>query len=332
MKILYLSAHEELEWIEVNLMRELGHEVFTVGFYTFPDNNPMFRQIDPNNEELMQNFKYYHNSFAPGSPTIRLHPDFVKQFDSVMIVHWVENIQNNWHVIRGKNVIWRSIGLSNSIGTHEGVYLRFRQQGMKIARMSPAERKNPYYIGEDALLRAPVDPNTFAGYTGEQETVLTICKWLGRSQQRKDLYESVTNEFDKQRILCGKENYSIAYAKSNVDFNELQTLRQRSRCYFSLFSPQASNTFTLVEAAMTGMPIITTGYITAGFPWYEPPTFIENGVNGLISDDINEVKDGIRMLLNDHSLAKRIGDAGRATMISIYSPDKIKEDWKKFLE
>lgn len=329
MKILYLAAHEELEWIEINLLRDLGHEVFTVGFYTYPTNNKTLRQSKPNNPELLNKFEFYgHSNFQPGGK-LRLHPEFVKEFDHIIIVHWLENVQLNWESIQNK-MIWRSIALTDY--GHDRMFKPYFQNGMKIVRMSPMEKYDPNYIGETTCIRAPVDSDIYNGYTGENENILTVAKWLGKDHQRLEFYEEMTKGFESQRILCGKENDLISYAKSNLSPIELQEIRQQSRCYFSILSRKAANTFTLVEAAMTGMPVITTGSKIAGYEWYEPPTFIENGLNGFISDDIREIHDSMNILLNNTKLANEIGKRGREKMISIYNKQSAENGWRNLFK
>ena len=70
------------------------------------------------------------------------------------------------------------------------------------------------------------------------------------------------------------------------------------------------------------------------FKWdnYEIPEIIHNGVNGYISDSIQELRGYIELLLSDHEKAKQIGEAGRQTAIKLFSKGPIMQQWASFLK
>ena len=57
------------------------------------------------------------------------------------------------------------------------------------------------------------------------------------------------------------------------------------------------------------------------------PEVIEHGVNGFMSNDINELKQYVVDLLNDEDLARKMGEAARETVVKRFSVDKFASKW-----
>ena len=62
------------------------------------------------------------------------------------------------------------------------------------------------------------------------------------------------------------------------------------------------------------------------------PEIIENGVNGFISNDHEELKQYFVDLLNDEGLAKEIGNNARKTITEKYSASKFVDRWNEILK
>jgi len=67
-KILYLSCHEILEFDEVSLLHELGHEVFSPGAYVEPANRG-------------------DQNLRPSIPGLKYDPDILEQFHRIAGQH-----------------------------------------------------------------------------------------------------------------------------------------------------------------------------------------------------------------------------------------------------
>ena len=57
------------------------------------------------------------------------------------------------------------------------------------------------------------------------------------------------------------------------------------------------------------------------------PEIVENGVNGFISNDIDELKEYLVMLLNDEDLAEKMGKAARKTIVDRFSVERFASKW-----
>ena len=86
---------------------------------------------------------------------------------------------------------------------------------------------------------------------------------------------------------------------------------------------------------MTGIPVVAVGKqlrSMSPYDWenYEVPDIISNGVNGYVSDNIDELRNYIKMLLDDGELARRIGEAGRKTAIELFGKKQRMVEWGDF--
>jgi hypothetical protein len=80
----------------------------------------------------------------------------------------------------------------------------------------------------------------------------------------------------------------------------------------------------IVEAMMVGLPIV-------GLATTELVTVIRNGENGFVDTDVDALVDCMKELLADAVLARRLGDAARATALERFGIDRFVADWQDAL-
>jgi glycosyltransferase involved in cell wall biosynthesis len=78
------------------------------------------------------------------------------------------------------------------------------------------------------------------------------------------------------------------------------------------------------EAMMSGIPIVTTGF-------YDEEMFIEHGINGFVSNNINEIKEYTALLLADKDLQATMAQNVRRTALERFHISRFLNDWKKIL-
>ena len=61
------------------------------------------------------------------------------------------------------------------------------------------------------------------------------------------------------------------------------------------------------------------------------PEIIENGKNGLISNDPQELRGFLQLLLKDQDLAQELGDNARKTIKERYSLERFVNSWNALL-
>ena len=337
-KILYIGTHEILERDEVSLFHELGHDVFSYqGAYMYPEGHPGLKRPGiagmTTHEDLAEEARIYAKTKIPQS--------FFDKFDLIIVMHDPAIINENWDRMKHKPVIWRSIGQSTPYV--ENMIRSMRYEGMKIVRMSPQEEKIIGYIGSDATIRFYKDPEEFKDWNGNSKRVINVTQsLLGRRVFCH--YDAIT------RVMQGFP--SLVYGSGNTDLGGLDggelpydlfkgALRDNRVFVYGGTFP-APYTLAFQESLMTGIPVVAIGprlaqdlpeiAMSDRIDYYEIPEIIQSGDNGYISDDINELRTHVHNLLEDHALAKRIGDAGRETAIKLFDKNLIKGQWNFFLE
>lgn len=349
MKILYESCHEILEYCELTLFTELGHDVFSMGAYS----NPLHAGITRPEIKGAKSHPDLHAIYLQCSKE-NIHQELVDWCDIVVMMHnsrvnvvdhpqpWLGATPatsggmtgNNWEKLKKKPVVWRSIGQSNE--TTETALQPFRDDGLKIVRYSPKEDVIPKYVGSDAMIRFYKDPEEFRGWNGEKEQVITVAqsmKTRGKSLNFK-VFEEATRPYERR--LFGPGNELSGLIGGQLTFKELKQELRDARVYFYTGTEPASYTLGFIEAFMTGVPVVALGksFMTM-FPeqdTYEVSELIEHGVTGFIGETVEELQQYIGMLIDDKILAKKIGAAGRERAIELFGKQAIKEQWRIFLE
>jgi hypothetical protein len=337
MKILYLSVHEILEYDEVSLLTEMGHDVFSLGAYTVSNKGGQMRGEIPN---LYQNEPL--KAIAIQSSKEHLHPELVAWADIVISMHnpgitdapeqsW---IANNWYLLQGKRTIWRSIGQS----THdvEIQLSKYKDVGLQVVRYSPKERNIPAYCGENAMIRFYKEPEEFKGWTGEEKIVVNFSQSLKKRGDHCGYLTFMKGTEGLNRKVYGPGNDDLREVNGGLlTYEQQKEIYRRSRVYFYYGTAPASYTLTLIEAMMTGIPVVAASPVFSSFLYQqntnEIEDIIQNGRNGFIGNTVDEIKDYIQRLFDDDKLAKDIGEAGRRTAIQLFAKSKIKKEWEEFL-
>jgi len=82
---------------------------------------------------------------------------------------------------------------------------------------------------------------------------------------------------------------------------------------------------SLLEAMSCSCAVVTTATCMI-------PEIIENGVNGFMSNDENELKQFIEQLLGDEDLRNKIGEAARQTTLDQFSEEKFINNWNAIFD
>lgn len=171
-KILYLSCHEVLEQAELQLFTDLGYECFSHGAYIDPQGAKSLHRPGITGMKYNPDFE----KLAREHPKTNLPQEMVDWADIVYVMHTPEYITENWEKIKGKKVIFRSIGQSSK---HvENMIRRMRYEGMKIVRYSAMEQNIPDYLGCDAIIPFYQDPEEWKDWNGDIKRVINFTQSL----------------------------------------------------------------------------------------------------------------------------------------------------------
>lgn len=338
MKILYLSVHSILEYDELLLFTELGHEVFSMGAYS---NGGEGHYLLPRPSiPGMEHYPEFEKLEREGKKT-EIPQEMIDWADLIVIMHVPEWVTENWERIKHKPVIWRSIGQSTE---HvENMIRRMRYESLKIVRYSPVEEKIKGYLGADAFIRFYKDPEEFKDWNGQTKRVVNFTQSL-KARSVFCHYDHIMQTINGfPAIIYGSGNDDLGPLNGgDLPYELMKGAMRDNRVFFYSGTWPAPYTLAFIEAFMTGIPIIAIGKGLAEdipqipevdrFPFYEVTNFIEHGVNGFIANTVEEARAFIHILLEDEPQAKNIGAKGRERAIELFGKDTIKKQWEEFLK
>ncbi len=341
MNIVLLLAHSIEEYDQVKLLSSLGYDVFSLGAYSDPahpgdDARPPLPDV-PDHPELREACDEYRRLMAdlygPAKDKVDwakyVLPDAVFDWADVIICHHLEHtwLLPDWPRLREKRVIWRTVG--QSVEHNERLMAPLRRQGLQIVRYSPKERNIPGYAGEDALIRFYKDPAEWYGWTGENAVVLNISQHSDKPHERDrwlnwPFFLEATAGLP---TLIAGNNSETSGGIGRVGYDDMRALLRTSRCYLYTGTQPASYTLGLIEAMMTGIPVVSIGPEHMQIFPYGPKLFEGHELAGDWDDNPAVVRQHLEILLR----TPLVGDEGRDWAIENFGRDKIAAQWRAFL-
>ena len=166
-------------------------------------------------------------------------------------------------------------------------------------------------------------------------------------EQRVDVL-SVVNEFPQRDYCCNYEGWQRVVSKFQAESKIIDVIGNGNEAIPNIQGGVASgmedlvsryngckvflNTSTispvptsLLEAMSCGCAVVSTATCMI-------PEIIENGVNGFLSNDEEELKSYIEKLLNDEELRGRLGNAARETVLKDFSEEKFINNWNRIFD
>lgn len=329
MKIHYISCHSVLEYDEVKLLTELGHDVFSNGAYLDPKGHITLPRPG------IEGAKFYpeYAKLAAENPKTKLPNELIDPFDVIIVMHQPDIIINNWDSIKHKKVIWRTIGQS-----HVDVELRLapmRDDGLKIIRYSNNEVSIQNYIGSDALIRFYKDENELYGWTGDTGDVISFAQSLKgrRDHCHYDEIISVISRFNGAVYGPGNDDLG-SYNGGAIPYElQIKKMQDAGVMIYGGTAP-ASYTLSFMEALMVGLPIVAINNSMANiiydFPFYEVESILSE-IDGAVCSSLVEMVNKTQELLSDKNYAKSLSLRQRELAIDLFGKEKIKKQWENFL-
>jgi len=334
MFIHYLSCHQTLEYNEVSLLIELGHDVFVNGAYVNGWHSGLARPAIPG-QKLYPELAELSTRF----PKTELPPELIEPFDLIFVMGGITDnvLVENWPRIKHKKVVWRTIGQSTP--ATERMMKPLRDDGLKIIRYSPKERNIPNYCGEDTLIRFHADPEDLTPWNGKEKRVINITQSL-RGRRHHTHYDHIieaTAGFDTKIYGTGNDDLGNLNG-GELPYDLLKGALRDNRVFFYGGTWPASYTLSFIDAFMVGIPIVSISHKlaqavpgTEPLDFFEVPDLIEHGVDGFVGDDMNELRSYISQLMSNYELAKKISERARSKAIHIFGKQNIIGEWSKFL-
>lgn len=337
MNILLLASHQIAEYDDIRMFTEMGHDVFCPGGYQDPTKageglRPAIPEA-PVFPELIEACEDVRREYGDPGPMIdwakaRLPDKVIDWADIIIAHHFVDRwIGGQWDRIKHKRVVWRTCGQSNP--DLEAYMAQARPHGLQIVRYSPKEQHLPNYAGHDAIIRFGKDPAEYGGWTGETPCVANVTQNMVERGDHTGLsyYLEATKGLYARPAGPGSEKLR---GVGSLDFDEMKDYLRRCRVYLYTGTQPASYTLGLIEAMMTGIPVVSIGPKAFG------PGWIGDVFEGHeIADNFHDTPEmgrwELQQLLEKDDLARWCSDYQRQRAIDLFGLDKIKAEWAAFL-
>ena len=334
MNILLLLAHSIEEHDQLKLLSELGYDVFSIGGYINPGaphdpKRPALPEV-PYHPELQavvdglgtdDNLRYAKEHI----------PDAILDWADVVICHHYEHtwLVPDWQRLRPKRVIWRTVG--QSVEGNERMMAPLRKDGLEIVRYSPKERNIPGYAGEDALIRFYKDPAEYGGWTGDEPIVINITQHLAQRHPytNYEFWERATQGLPHRALGPGSEAIG---GPGELTYDTMLLALRKARAYLYTGTQPASYTLGLIEAMMTGIPVVSIGPAWMQIFPYGPDLFEGHELADTAgTDDAIQARMLVEGLLDHPDIARDVSKRQRARAIELFGKDTIAAQWRDYL-
>jgi len=333
MNILLLLAHSVEEFDQLKLLSELGYDCFSLGGYINPAHphdpkRPALPDVKhhPELQAIVDGLNTQDNIAAAK----QYIPDDILDWCDTIICHHYEHawIFPQWSRIKHKRVIWRTVG--QSVESNERMMAPLRKEGLQIVRYSPKEVNIPGYAGSDARIRFYKDPEEWKGWTGQIPAVINITQNLFQREPYTNwsFWDEATEGLDAVAIGPGSESIR---GKGEMSFDDMKQSLRCNRAYLYCGTQPASYTLGLIEAMMTGIPVVSIGPSWMQVFPYGPDLFEGHQITQYWSDDPKKARNILSSLLSSKETAYWQSQAQRRIAIELFGKEKIAKEWKAFL-
>lgn len=352
--VVLILLHEVEEYDQVRLLTGLGYNVFAFsnpheggslrpGIPTAP-RFPALEQACWQRRHDHRDDPYTVNGRAVIDWAKYDLPQEVLDWADVIICHHAEHtfLVPQWARLKasGKRVIWRTVGQSTE--GNERMMAPLRAEGLEIVRYSPKEASIPGFAGQDALIRFYKDPAEYGPWIGDVPAVINITQDLlrrsledngspkppGQEWTNYSYWREATKGLPAIAMGPGSEAINGTGALS---FEEMKEMLRRGRAYLYTGTQPASYTLGLIEAMMSGIPVVSIAPQWMRIFPYGPDLFEghEIALNGYaIPADAHDV---LKLILTDADIAHRQSEATRARAIELFGMDTIGAQWRDYL-
>ena len=343
MNILLLASHAVAEYDDVRMFHDLGYGIFAPGGYENPATSgegirPALPQV-PYHADLAAACREQRERYGEPGPYIdwakaRLHPDVIDWADVIIVHHFPRPwVIEQWPSIAHKRVIWRTCGQSDS-GLERDM-ARLRRWGLQVVRYSPAERRYfeevGAFAGEDALIRFGKYPDDYGPWVGDHIAVGNVTQ---RMVERGDacgyrFWQAATTGLPVAPAGPGSEAIG---GIGELAYPDMLDYLRHLRAYLYTGTRPASYTLGLIEAMLSGVPVVSIGMDAWGKDWGGEELFEGGLITGEPSyfDPVAAREDLERYLLLD-GLARTTGERQRQRAIDLFGIDTIGPQWVDFL-
>ena len=361
MNILLLASHGIAEYDDIRMFAHLGYDVFCPGGYANPATpgetlRPALPEVPFHHElAMLCDAQRAKHGTDPGHyidwAKADLHPELIEWADVIIVHHFVrEWIGEQWPRIRHKRVIWRTCGQSDP--GLERYMAQFRLDGLQIVRYSPAERRYfesiGAFAGQDAMIRFGKFPADYGpwiptgtvqfpernDWTEREEYGRFVGPYIANVTQHMvargdsvglSFYLAATKGLPARPAGPGSKD--LPGGLGEMPYDEMRQYLRRARAYIYTGTTPASYTLGLIEAMLSGVPVVSIGPAA----WAGPDALFEgHEMVGHAENDPQRARQMLMDHLNDSSTDRDCYRHQQA-WAKAFAMDTIGPQWQAFL-
>jgi len=169
-----------------------------------------------------------------------------------------------------------------------------------------------------------IDVEDYPPFEGRQARGIRICNFIS-SRRHILMWDFHKQAFEDVPVTLVGHNPDLPGIEAARDWNHLKTLLQSHRFYIHTADPrfEAGHNMATAEAMAAGLPVLGNRH---------PTSPIQHGVSGFLSDDPKELRRYAHILLKDESLARRMGQEARKTVIERFSANRFKHSFLRSIQ
>ena len=342
MNVLLLTSHAIAEHDDLEMFTRMGVDCYSIGGaydeVPFEGKRPAIpgvRRYPALEAATVEQRDRLSRTLGDPGPYIdwakaRLAPEVIDWADTIIVHHFPERwINDQWSAIGDKRVIWRTCGQSDPRLEHE--MARHRRDGLQIVRYSPREApaftRWGAFAGEDAMIRFGKDPGEWSGWTGDVTVVGNITQHM---RQRGEacgypFWAEATEGLAVRPAGPGSE--ALPGGIGILPYDAMRDYLRSVRVYLYTGTVPASYTLGLIEAMMTGTPVVSIGDEAFGVP----ALFEGHDLARVGFADPVKVRKLLGDLLADREWAAWIGHDQRLRAIELFGLEAVMAQWREFL-
>lgn len=338
MNILLLASHAVAEYDDLRMFTDLGFDCFAPGGYEVPSRSgegirPALPDA-PHHPELVERLNQTRAARGEPGPAIdwgkaALHDDIIDWADVIICHHFPEQwITGQWQRIKHKRVIWRTCGQSDP--RLEWVMAPYRARGMQIVRYSPKERSLGNFAGEDALIRFGKYPDDYGPWIGDNPVIGNVTQHM---KQRGDacgysFWAAATEGLPVRPAGPGSEEIG---GLGSLDYPTMLEYLRHIRAYLYTGTRPASYTLGLIEAMLSGVPVVSIGPEAWGEGWGGKDLFEGHQIALAVPHDPVGTNAVLQRWLDDRVDATRASQIQRRQAIDLFGVENVGPQWIEFL-
>lgn len=340
-RVLLCLSHSIEEHDQLDLLSSLGYEVASIGGYINPQEphdkkRPPLKDV-PYFPEVQAAVDALGTDDNLGLAQSHIPEPILEWLgtDGVIIFHHYlsQRLYPQWEHLAewraaGGRVIWRTVG--QSVENNEREAQPFRDDGLEIVRYSPREQGIPGYAGSDAMIRFWKDPKEWRGWIGDELAVINFTQhlWQREPWTNWTFWEKATRGLT--RIPLGPGSEAIG-GPGELEYWRMKLILQHARCYLYTGTQPASYTLGLLEALMTGVPVVSIGPSHMNIFPYGPDLYEGHLLSHAWFDDPSEAHVHLAELLSSQEYANEVSQAQRAAVIAEFGREPVGVAWRRFL-